>query len=67
MYKKFLRCENWDDITKLIARLINENEQLKSEKQQLVNEVVNLKLQMKKIEKRKARAYRVLISEMECD
>lgn len=67
MYKRFTQCENWDDIVNLITKLINENEQLKSEKQQLVNEVVNLKLQMKKLEKRKARTYRVLISEMECD
>lgn len=67
MHKRLTQCENWDDITKLVVKLINENEQLKSEKQQLVNEVVNLRLQMNKLEKRKARTYRVLISEMECD
>lgn len=65
MYKRLTQCDNWDEILNLIIKLINENEQLKAEKQQLVNEVMNLKLQNKQNERRKERRYTILISEME--
>lgn len=64
MYKNFTQCENWDDILTLVTQLINENEKLKEEKQQLVSELINLKLQIKQSEKRRQHAYKVLISEM---
>ena len=41
----------WDDLSIQIARLIKENERLKAEKQQLVNENVNLKIELRKYQK----------------
>ena len=56
---------NWGDLATWIVKLKQENEQLKKDKQELTNKLVNLELQMKQAEKRKARTYAVLISEME--
>lgn len=58
------RCENWDEILNLIVQLTNENEQLRAEKQQLINEKMNLKFQLEQSERRRKLAYGTLISEM---
>lgn len=53
----------WDDLTIQVARLIKENEQLKKDKQELTNKLVNLELKMKQAEQRKKQTYSGLISE----
>lgn len=63
MYAKFAQCGNWDEVLELVAQLTKENEQLKKEKQQLINESMNLKLRIKQEEKRKKYTHN-LISEM---
>lgn len=42
MYDKFTQCENWEEVLNLITQLMNENEQLKTEKQLLINQFANL-------------------------
>ena len=54
---------NMEDLAAYIIKLKLENEQLKKDKQELTNKLVNLELQMKQMEKRKGRTYAVLISE----
>ena len=54
---------NMEDLAAYIIKLRLENEQLKKDKQELTNKLVNLELQMKQAEKRKGRTYAVLISE----
>lgn len=49
MYKNFTQCENWEDVLNLVIQLTNENEQLKSEKQLLNNELTNLLKESKTI------------------
>ena len=63
MYAKFTQYGNWDEVLELIAQLTKENEQLKKEKQQLINESMNLTLRIKQEEKRKKYTHN-LISEM---
>ena len=54
---------NWGDLAAWIVKLKQENEQLKKDKLELTNKLVNLELQMKQAEKRKGLTYAVLISE----
>lgn len=54
---------NWGDLAAYIVKLKQENEQLKKDKQELTNKLVNLELKMQQAEKRKGRTYAVLISE----
>ena len=65
MYEKIIQSANWDEMSNLIIQLINENRQLKAEKQQMVNELMNLRLRNKQTERRKENCQvTVLISEM---
>ena len=64
MCKKITECENWKELLSLVAQLTNENGQLREEKQALVNENMNLKLQIQQEKRRAKLAYGVLISEM---
>lgn len=65
MYEKIIQSANWDEMSDLIIQLINENRQLKAEKQQMVNELMNLRLRNKQTERRKENCQvTVLISEM---
>lgn len=64
MCKKITECENWEELLSLVAQLTNENGQLREEKQVLVNENMNLKLQIQQEKRRAKLAYGVLISEM---
>ena len=67
MYQKFIQSTNWDEICNLIIELTNENAKLKAEKQQLINELMNIKLHNRQEERRKeGRCTTVLISEMRC-
>lgn len=64
MCTKLTECENWDEMLDLIARLTSENKQLKEEKQVLISENMNLKLQIQQEQRRTKLAYGTLISEM---
>ena len=65
MYEKIIQSANWDEMSDLIIQLINENRQLKAEKQRLVNELMNLRLHNRQTERRKESCQvTVLISEM---
>lgn len=61
--KIFDTCRNWDELLNLVSQLINENKKLQEEKQCLVNELINLKLQKKQSDNRRKVAYATLISE----
>lgn len=58
-----INISTWDELRDEVVRLMRENEQLKRDKQELTNKVVNLELKIKQIEQRRKQAYSGFISE----
>lgn len=63
MYEKLIQCKDWDEILNLSIQLMNENAQLKADKQSLIDENTELKLQVEQAERRANLAYQTLIIE----